>query len=107
MTLRYDDTFSPGIAAGQVQLWMYEDGWQNVSGDSQTDVADRLITATLSPMEYFAVSTLSTDAIYPQPLQPITAPSLGVLTPEPASLGLIAMGAAALLPRRRRSSAAK
>ncbi|HEX3358322.1 MAG TPA: sigma-70 family RNA polymerase sigma factor [Tepidisphaeraceae bacterium] len=106
VTLRYDDTFSPGIAAGNVQLWT-SNGiiWQPVNFGASVDVTQRLITASIAPTDWLAVSTVSSNVLFPQSLTTTyvtSSPILGVNVPEPASLGLIAMGAATFLTRRRR-----
>ncbi len=108
VTLRYDDTFSPGIAAGNVQLWTSNGvTWQPVNTGASVDVTERLITASLSPTDWLAVSTVSSNVMFPQSLgnNPISQiVDLGVNVPEPASLGLLAMGSTMLVARRRRKS---
>jgi hypothetical protein len=110
VTLRYDDTFTPGIAGTNVQLWTFNGaGWQNQSG-ANLDVTNGLISANVSPTDWFAVSTLSSTAQFPQAFDPqgpaigsITpAPLLGTQVPEPASLSLVALATAAMMRRRRR-----
>jgi hypothetical protein len=104
--LRYDDTFSPGIAAGNVQLWTYNSGaWQDQSPAAILDIKDRLISATVVPTDWFAVSTISNTAILPNlgdPTSLTPSPLLGTQVPEPASICMLALGAAFLTTRRRR-----
>jgi hypothetical protein len=107
VTLRYDDTFSPGIAAGNVQLWTYDGTtWKPIVDGTSVDVTDRLISATLSPSDWLAVSTISGGGVFPQTPDATgigSAPILTVLSPEPGTLGILALAAATLLPRRRSS----
>ena len=111
MTVRDDDSFSPGFAAGNVELWTYDNGnWQQATDNVSLDVTDRLISATVAPTDWFAVSTLSNSAIYPQAMGGMPGintgfsipANLGTEVPEPASLGVLALSAVALLRRRRR-----
>ena len=110
LTLRYDDTASPGIAGGNVQFWASEGGaWKDLTSSANIDINDRLISGTFPPSDWFAVSTISNTALLPGIGDPIATiptttlpPNLGVQVPEPASLGLIVLGTAAFLRRRRR-----
>jgi hypothetical protein len=111
VTVRYDDTFSPGIAAGNVQLWTYDQGTWDAITSSNLDVADRLLSATIAPTDWLAVSSLSDASFLPQGFQatgPVvtttTTTNLGIQVPEPASGSLLLLTGAALVTRRRRRS---
>jgi hypothetical protein len=111
LTLRYDDTSSPGIAGGNVQFWACDGtGWQNLTSSANIDINDRLISGTFPPSDWFAVSTLSDTALLPQAVDPLGAvtttgavpPDLGIRVPEPATFSMLALGTIGLLSRRRR-----
>ena len=112
VTLRYDDTFSPGIAAGNVQLWTYDGASWDASLTSNLDVSDRLLSATVAPTDWFAVSTLSDTSLLPQSINPAgpnvvsTNPVIGVEVPEPASAAMALIAGSALMLRRRRNARA-
>jgi len=106
LTVRYNDTLINHLGASEssVTLWSYSgDAWQAVDPNSVTlDTSDHLITGVASDFSYFAVTVPPADGvdaamILAQPMA-TAAPSV----PEPASLGIVTLGATFLLRRRRR-----
>lgn len=101
LILRYD---AVGVGDSELRLlaWSNE-GWKALSdSDLRVDGMQHLITASTDPADFYAVAIEGSVAIpvFAAAIDPVrfTTPAV----PEPATTGLLALGAAALMARRRR-----
>jgi hypothetical protein len=83
------------IDAGNLALWVYDNGWSPITDASfGLDANSHLIWGTAGSAEYFAAAPIE--------LSPV---AVSIVIPEPSTMALgLAAGAALLLRRRRRLS---
>jgi RNA polymerase sigma factor (sigma-70 family) len=93
LTVRYDDALAADLQMSQsdLRLWIYENGWQMISGDSLTiDLDNKLLTGVVDGMPTFFAAA-------PAEINLIQTP-----VPEPAVFALITVSTSVLMLRRRR-----